>query len=79
MKIFFSMRHSGALRNYSSTVEELAQRGHQIHLTFMMRDKLRRSAAARSAHGNVSAHHSRLGGGVEARLARHGSRDTVDG
>jgi len=40
MKIFFSMRHSGALRNYSSTVEELAKRGHQIHLTFMMRDKL---------------------------------------
>jgi hypothetical protein len=40
MKILFSMRHSGALRNYSSTVEELAKRGHQIHLTFMMRDKL---------------------------------------
>jgi hypothetical protein len=40
MKIFFSMRHSGALRNYSSTIEELARRGHQIHLTFMMRDKL---------------------------------------
>ena len=40
MKIFFSMRHSGALRNFSSTVEELAQRGHRIHLGFMMRDKL---------------------------------------
>ena len=40
MKIFFSMRHSGALRNYSSTIEELARRGHRIHLTFMMRDKL---------------------------------------
>jgi hypothetical protein len=40
MKIFFSMRHSGALRNYSSTVEELARRGHRIHLTFLMRDKL---------------------------------------
>jgi len=40
MKILFSMRHSGALRNYSSTVEELAKRGHRIHLTFMMRDKL---------------------------------------
>ena len=40
MKILFSMRHPGALRNYSSTVEELAKRGHQIHLTFMKRDKL---------------------------------------
>lgn len=40
MKILFSMRHSGALRNFASTVEELARRGHQIHLTFMMRDKL---------------------------------------
>ena len=40
MTIFFSMRHSGALRNYSSTIEELARRGHRIHLTFMMRDKL---------------------------------------
>ena len=40
MKILFSMRHSGALRNFGSTVEELARRGHQIHLVFMMRDKL---------------------------------------
>ncbi len=40
MKILFSMRHPGALRNYASTVEELARRGHQIHLTFLMRDKL---------------------------------------
>ncbi len=40
MNIFFSMRHSGALRNYSSTVDELAKRGHHVHLTFMMRDKL---------------------------------------
>jgi hypothetical protein len=40
MKVLFSMRHSGALRNFASTVEELARRGHQIHLTFMMRDKL---------------------------------------
>jgi hypothetical protein len=40
MKILFSMRHSGALRNYSSTVEELARRGHHLHLAFMMRDKL---------------------------------------
>ena len=40
MKILFSMRHPGALRNFGSTVEELARRGHQIHLTFLMRDKL---------------------------------------
>jgi hypothetical protein len=40
MKILFSMRHSGALRNFASTVEELARRGHQIHLTFMTADKL---------------------------------------
>jgi hypothetical protein len=35
------MRHSGALRNFASTVEELARRGHRVHLTFMMQDKLR--------------------------------------
>ena len=40
MKILFSMRHSGALRNFASTVEELARRGHRIHLIFMRRDKL---------------------------------------
>jgi hypothetical protein len=40
MKILFSMRHSGALRNFSSTLAELARRGHQIHLAFMMQDKL---------------------------------------
>jgi hypothetical protein len=41
MRILFSMRHSGALRNFASTVEELARRGHRVHLTFMMQDKLR--------------------------------------
>jgi hypothetical protein len=40
MKILFSMRHSGALRNFASTIGELAQRGHHIHLVFMMQDKL---------------------------------------
>jgi hypothetical protein len=40
MKILFSMRHSGALRNYASTIRELAQRGHHVHLVFMMQDKL---------------------------------------
>jgi hypothetical protein len=40
MKILFSMRHPGALRNYASTLKELARRGNQIHLAFMMQDKL---------------------------------------
>src|SRR5688572_17474269 len=40
MKILFSMRHSGALRNFASTISELAERGHDVHLAFMMQDKL---------------------------------------
>ena len=40
MKILFSMRHPGALRNYASTIRELAERGHQIHLAFVMQDRL---------------------------------------
>ena len=39
MKILFSMRHSGALRNFASTLRELASRGHELHLAFMMQDK----------------------------------------
>ena len=39
MKILFSMRHPGALRNFASTLRELAQRGHEVHLAFMMQDK----------------------------------------
>src|SRR3954451_9984645 len=39
MKILFSMRHPGALRNFASTLRELAVRGHDIHLAFMMQDK----------------------------------------
>jgi hypothetical protein len=38
--ILFSMRHAGALRNFASTLEELARRGHRVHLTFLTRDKL---------------------------------------
>lgn len=34
------MRHAGALRNFASTVMELASRGHDVHLAFMMQDKL---------------------------------------
>ena len=40
MKIFFSMRHPGALRNFASTIRGLADRGHEIHLAFVMQDKL---------------------------------------
>ena len=40
MKIFFSMRHPGTLRNFGSTVRELASRGHDIHLSFVMQDRL---------------------------------------
>ncbi len=40
MKILFSMRHAGALRNFASTLRELASRGHHIHLQFMMQDKM---------------------------------------
>ena len=38
MKILFSMRHAGALRNFASTIRELSRRGHAVHLAFMMRD-----------------------------------------
>lgn len=40
MRIFFSLRHPGTLRNFTSTVRLLAERGHQVHLSFMMQDKL---------------------------------------
>ena len=39
MKVLFSMRHSGALRNFASTIRGLAAAGHQVHLVFMMADK----------------------------------------
>ena len=40
MKIFFSMRHSGAIRNFDSVLRDLAKRGHEIHLSFVMSDKI---------------------------------------
>ena len=40
MKIFFSMRHAGAIRNFASTVCALAERGHHVHLAFITADKL---------------------------------------
>jgi len=57
MKILFSMRHSGALRNYSSTIGELSRRGHHVHLVFMMADKLgdgRLLWEVTSEHANVT-------------------------
>ena len=39
MRILFSMRHPGALKNFSSTLQALALRGHQIHLVFGHRDR----------------------------------------
>ncbi len=40
MKIFFSMRHSGAIRNFESVVRGLADHGHDLHLSFVMADKI---------------------------------------
>jgi hypothetical protein len=40
MKILFSLRHPGTLRNFASTIRELHRRGHQVHLEFMMQDRL---------------------------------------
>jgi len=39
MKILFSMRHPGALRNFASTLQTLAERQHQVHLVFGQQDK----------------------------------------
>jgi hypothetical protein len=39
VKILFSMRHSGALRNFASTIGAVARAGHRVHLVFMMPDK----------------------------------------
>ena len=62
MKILFSMRHPGALRNFASTLRALAERGHRVHLVFAKQDKegddrllrdltaaIRRSPPARSS------------------------------
>lgn len=34
MRILFFMRHQGYVRNFESTLDELARRGHQVHLAF---------------------------------------------
>jgi hypothetical protein len=82
MKILFSMRHPGALRNFASTLRALAERGHQVHLVFAKQDKegdgrLLRELA--ESHPNITA------GEIEGKtpwrvwlgLAR-GARFTVD-
>ena len=38
MKIFFSMRHPGALRSFASTIRALEARGHSVHLAFVVQD-----------------------------------------
>lgn len=40
MKIFFSMRHSGAIRNFGSVIRTLADEGNELHLSFVMEDKV---------------------------------------
>jgi hypothetical protein len=39
MRILFSMRHTGVLRNFASTLQALAARNHQVHLVFGHQDK----------------------------------------
>jgi hypothetical protein len=39
MRILFAMRHTGALRNFASTLRALAQRNHDVHLVFAKQDK----------------------------------------
>ena len=38
MRILFSMRHPGALRNFASTLQALAARNHRVHLVFGQQD-----------------------------------------
>src|SRR5688572_15699313 len=39
MRILFSMRHTGALRNFASTLRALAERHHRVHLVFGQQDR----------------------------------------
>ena len=39
MRVLFSMRHTGALRNFASTLQALAERNHHVHLVFGQQDK----------------------------------------
>ena len=63
MKLLISMRHAGALRNFASTVSELARRGHEIHLAFMTRDKRGDDRVARalvSEHASITCEEVRI-------------------
>src|SRR5688500_7873529 len=39
MRILFSLRHLGALRNFASTLQALAERNQRVHLVFSQEDK----------------------------------------
>jgi hypothetical protein len=55
MKILFSMRHPGALRNFASTLRLLADRGHRVHLVFAKQDKEGDDRLLRELTGTYSA------------------------
>ena len=82
MRILFSMRHPGALRNFASTLRALAARQHHVHLVFAKQDKEGDDRLLReltTSHPNITA------GEIERKmpwrfwlgLAR-GARYTVD-
>ena len=86
MKILFSMRHPGVLRNFASTLEALAARNHQIHLVFGQLDAERDDRLLDDltrAHPNITCDEVRrktswrlwLGVGRVARIA---DRDELD-
>jgi hypothetical protein len=57
MRILFSMRHPGVLRNFASTLEALAARNHQVHLVFGQLDSERDDrllADLTGAHPNIT-------------------------
>ena len=63
MKILFSMRHSGAIRNFESALRMLAARGHRIHLSFVMRDKIgddRMAVGAESVVTRLASEHPQI-------------------
>ncbi len=59
MRILFSMRHTGALRNFASTLQALAERNHQVHLFFGHRDKEGDERLLCEAHPGLPEYHRR--------------------
>ena len=59
MRILFSMRHPGALRNFASTLQALAERNHQVHLVFGQQDKEGDDRLLDEAHPRLPQHHRR--------------------